>query len=451
MNDKTTNENIDITKNLLDPSTEEHSESKGKLVIEAISSIIANQLSDALGRKNETDETENVPEELLTDSQLEGVNEVASQVKSKLELVNPFSGPCPVPGFKDDFSQQILNQQWEYSKTTWHHNSSLHMTQDMGIEKMLFDMCIVIASNMSLKHFVGIQPMSGPVSLVYVLRPTESNTNEIISKAVEAGTRKLTATWTIEAMEDIKAMHGVDILGDLIRMLAVEISYEHYTEVIRDVSTTKSRIVENCTAGDEIADMLYMESRLMEKRNGLGIGNKIIASNAIVSELLKLGGLEVVDDVSKRYDFVSYVGEMAGISVFCDPMMKKNEALMCRKGDSGQTDAGYFFCPYITLMSSGVVVNPTTFQPLISLMTRYGKSSSRNEIDNFYSHFTFGDIDYKPSDDRKLAGLFKDKTISSALSNYTDCIEETKDESDIGESLVDALDVVSTIVEELGS
>jgi hypothetical protein len=44
------------------------------------------------------------------------------------------------------------------------------------------------------------------------------------------------------------------------------------------------------------------------------------------------------------------------------------------KGGNGETDTGYFYCPYIPLMSSGVVVNPTTFQPVVSLMTRYGKA-----------------------------------------------------------------------------
>ena len=45
------------------------------------------------------------------------------------------------------------------------------------------------------------------------------------------------------------------------------------------------------------------------------------------------------------------------------------------KGGNGETDTGYFYCPYIPLMSSGVVVNPVTFQPVMSLMTRYGKTA----------------------------------------------------------------------------
>jgi hypothetical protein len=45
------------------------------------------------------------------------------------------------------------------------------------------------------------------------------------------------------------------------------------------------------------------------------------------------------------------------------------------KGGNGETDTGYFYCPYIPLMSSGVIINPVTFQPVVSMMTRYGKTA----------------------------------------------------------------------------
>jgi hypothetical protein len=45
------------------------------------------------------------------------------------------------------------------------------------------------------------------------------------------------------------------------------------------------------------------------------------------------------------------------------------------KFGNSETDSGYFYAPYIPLMSSGVVINPVTFQPVVSLMTRYGKAT----------------------------------------------------------------------------
>ena len=57
------------------------------------------------------------------------------------------------------------------------------------------------------------------------------------------------------------------------------------------------------------------------------------------------------------------------------PVGADDQILVGYKGGNGETDTGYFYCPYIPLMSSGVVVNPVTFQPVVSLMTRYGKTS----------------------------------------------------------------------------
>ena len=41
------------------------------------------------------------------------------------------------------------------------------------------------------------------------------------------------------------------------------------------------------------------------------------------------------------------------------------------KGTS-ESDAAAFYCPYIPLMSSGTVLDPTSFEPVVSFMTRYG-------------------------------------------------------------------------------
>ena len=39
---------------------------------------------------------------------------------------------------------------------------------------------------------------------------------------------------------------------------------------------------------------------------------------------------------------------------------------------SSEADAAAFYCPYVPLMSSGVVLDPSTFEPVVGFMTRYG-------------------------------------------------------------------------------
>ena len=74
----------------------------------------------------------------------------------------------------------------------------------------------------------------------------------------------------------------------------------------------------------------------------------------------------------------SYLWNQAGAGLDLGATSPQDQAqdtiLVGYKGGNGETDTGYFYCPYIPLMSSGVVVHPTTFQPVVSLMTRYGKA-----------------------------------------------------------------------------
>ena len=52
------------------------------------------------------------------------------------------------------------------------------------------------------------------------------------------------------------------------------------------------------------------------------------------------------------------------------------------KGTS-EADAAAFYCPYIPLMSSGVVLDPSTFEPVVGFMTRYGYIELTNVASSF--------------------------------------------------------------------
>jgi hypothetical protein len=54
------------------------------------------------------------------------------------------------------------------------------------------------------------------------------------------------------------------------------------------------------------------------------------------------------------------------------------DILIGYKGGSSELDSGYFYCPYIPLMATGVVMDANTFMPAISMMTRYGKATFTN-------------------------------------------------------------------------
>jgi hypothetical protein len=110
---------------------------------------------------------------------------------------------------------------------------------------------------------------------------------------------------------------------------------------------------------------------------------------------------QLVGTLNGTIKVYSYLWNQAGAGVDMGAPAPGNDdtILVGYKGGNGETDAGYFYCPYIPLMSSGVVVNPVTFQPVVSLMTRYGKSvftraeTSLGNSSDYYGKIAVNDLD----------------------------------------------------------
>ena len=67
-----------------------------------------------------------------------------------------------------------------------------------------------------------------------------------------------------------------------------------------------------------------------------------------------------------------FVGTLnSAMKVYVNTYAENDNVLVGYKGGS-ESDAAAFYCPYIPLMSSGVVLDPSTFEPVVSFMTRYG-------------------------------------------------------------------------------
>jgi hypothetical protein len=70
------------------------------------------------------------------------------------------------------------------------------------------------------------------------------------------------------------------------------------------------------------------------------------------------------------------------------------------KGTS-EADAAAFYCPYIPLMSSGVVLDPNTFEPVVGFMTRYGyveltnTASSLGNAGDYLSEISIANLSFQ--------------------------------------------------------
>lgn len=226
---------------------------------------------------------------------------------------------------------------------------------------------------------------------------------EVISQSVEAGTRKLQAGWTVEAMQDLKSQHSLDLESELSQVVSAEIVQEIDSEILSDLLALAGTVgtydyatiglgpqYQPAYLGDRFANLgivINAVANEIGRKTRRGTGNFIVVSPMVVSILQSAAKSVFAPAVSGSFKgpnntmlvgtlngtikVYSYLwNQVSGLSAAANDTI-----LVGYKGGNGETDTGYFYCPYIPLMSSGVVINPVTFQPVMSLMTRYGKTA----------------------------------------------------------------------------
>jgi len=58
--------------------------------------------------------------------------------------------------------------------------------------------------------------------------------------------------------------------------------------------------------------------------------------------------------------------------VYVDQYADDTTSVLVGYKGQGEIDAAAYYCPYVPLTSSGVIIDPQTFEPVVSFMTRYG-------------------------------------------------------------------------------
>jgi hypothetical protein len=222
---------------------------------------------------------------------------------------------------------------------------------------------------------------------------------QILKQAVEAKTRKLQARWTFEAAQDAQAMHGIDVEAEIMAALAQEITAEIDQEILlslRSLATTEytyNQATVSGTAtfvGDEHAALAVLINRvanLIAQRTRRGAGNYAVVSSASLTVLQSATTSAFARTTEGTFEAptnTKFVGTLNGsMRVFVDGYASDTVPVLVGYKGSSEADAPAFYCPYIPLMSSGVVLDPTTFEPVVSFMTRYGFIELTNTASSF--------------------------------------------------------------------
>jgi hypothetical protein len=222
---------------------------------------------------------------------------------------------------------------------------------------------------------------------------------QILRQAVEAKSRKLQARWTFEAAQDAQSMHGIDVEAEIMAALAQEITAEIDQEILlslRQLAATEytyNQATVSGTAtyvGDEHAALAVLINRvanLIAQRTRRGAGNWCVVSSEMLTVLQSATTSAFARTTEGTFEAptnTKLVGTLNNaMRVFVDSYAPSGTPVLVGYKGSSETDAAAFYCPYIPLMSSGVVLDPSTFEPVVSFMTRYGYVELTNTASSF--------------------------------------------------------------------
>ena len=211
---------------------------------------------------------------------------------------------------------------------------------------------------------------------------------QILKQSVEAKTRKLQARWTFEAAQDAQSMHGIDVEAEIMAALAQEITAEIDQEVLgslRSLAATEETFNQAAVSGtatyvgDEHAALAVLINRTANKiaqRTRRGAGNFAVVSPEALTVLQSASTSAFARTTEGTFEAptnTKFVGTLNGaMRVYVDSYAADATAVLVGYKGSSETDAAAFYCPYVPLMSSGTVLDPDTFEPVVSFMTRYG-------------------------------------------------------------------------------
>lgn len=235
--------------------------------------------------------------------------------------------------------------------------------------------------------------------------------------SVTAGSRQLRADWSLELVQDLKAVHGLNAETELSNILSTEIINEINREVVRRIYTVAvvgaqyntrtwvTNTVTDPTLGNydgngDVKGFFDLNAAKdgdgrwsVEKFKGLffafekeankiafdtkrGKGNVVITSANVASALVLAGMLNYAPAVAAAVNVevdttgVTFAGTVGRHKVYIDPYLSTDGFVMGYKGAT-QYDAGFFYCPYVPLQLVRAT-NPANFQPAIGFKTRYG-------------------------------------------------------------------------------
>tara|TARA_B100001123_G_scaffold449347_1_gene614312 strand:+ start:792 stop:2345 length:1554 start_codon:yes stop_codon:yes gene_type:complete len=257
--------------------------------------------------------------------------------------------------------------------------------------------------------------------------------------AVEAGTRRLAARWSVELEQDLKNMNGIDVDTELTNAMSYEIQAEIDREMImrmvqvaltagakKGYSSWNPKTADGRWLAERNRDLyakIIVEANRIAVRNRRGAANFVVATPkvcAILEMLPEFQWMQVQGNVNTQPVGIARVGNLGGrFNVYRDTRTEaQNPDFQADSGATGKTaqgkyahdarstelnyvllgykgpefyDTGIIYCPYIPVMVQRTI-GPNDFAPRVGLLTRYGVVDNIFGADLYYHLILIKDL-----------------------------------------------------------
>ena len=245
---------------------------------------------------------------------------------------------------------------------------------------------------------------------------------QLRSETIVAKTRKLKASWTPEFAQDLNAYHSIDAEAELTSMLSEYISMEIDLEILDmlienavssanwsakvgfdddGVGNGEDRFTEISGASNAYTKNNWYQtlgikiqkvSNEIHRKTLRGGANFLVTSPSVATILESIPGY-AVDSDGDQSNFAMGVQKIGALNnrftVYKNPYMTENVILMGYRG-SQFLETGAVYAPYVPLIMTPLVYDPTNFTPRKGVMTRYAKKMVRPE---FYGKIKIAHLD----------------------------------------------------------
>lgn len=231
-------------------------------------------------------------------------------------------------------------------------------------------------------------PMAAPTAQLEGVMGRRMNIR-VLRETVEARSRRMSARWTIESAQDAQSQHGIDVEAEVMAALAQEITAEIDQEMLHKLHalagapalTFDQKQVSGVATfvGDEhaaLATLINRQANVIAQRTRRGAANWAVLSPAALTVLQSATTSAFARTTEGSFEAptnVKFAGTLNGtMKIYVNTYAADSQDLLMGYKGSSEVDAAAFYCPYIPLQSTGVVMDPNTGELVTGFLSRYG-------------------------------------------------------------------------------